>query len=348
MLYTGVAWSTTGFVVESVDGDGTAVAPATLYEPGRVTDLIGDLRRLGRHVVTVVDSTNGAIDGHLMIAGLRVYRADPWQLPERSGFGSASAGVLARTAQRDLRSLTRLRISRGTPTGRERQLADGIEASSEFVAELTAAGRCVRHGTRDGKRVALTFDGGPNPPYTGEILDVLDKHQAPATFFCVGLHAGAHTGELARMRERGHAIGNLTWSHPMLPDLTRAELAEQLDRTGKVLAETAGSPPHLFRPPYGSRTPTVMRWLTELGPTVVLSDVAPDDWTMPGAAAIADAVVDNTCPGSIIQLHDGGGDRSQTVAALGPIIGRLKARGYEFVLVDDLLAGDRAETFAGG
>jgi peptidoglycan/xylan/chitin deacetylase (PgdA/CDA1 family) len=259
-------------------------------------------------------------------------------LPERPVLGSVPAIALARAAQRDLSALTRLKRTAGTQTGREDELNDGIAASRAQEAALTAAGRCVSHGGRDRPEVALTFDDGPLPQYTRQVLDVLGRYEVKATFFCCGMHAAGHAGDIARISAQGHALGNHTWSHPFLPELSYRQLTEQIDRTQEAIAVASdGTAPALFRPPYGSRTPEVMGWLGETASTIVLWDVDPSDWAMPGADEIARIVLEAAQPGSIILLHDGGGDRSQTVAALPRIIEGLHERGYRFALVEDML-----------
>ncbi|WP_242903437.1 polysaccharide deacetylase family protein [Actinomadura terrae] len=344
MLYSGVSWGATGYEVEVVDRDGRQVAPPTRFGADRVDDMIGFLRDTGRahadtDMATVVDSTNGVLDGRMMAAGLTMYRADPPALPERPVFGSVPAGALARAAARDLSALARLERTSGTQTGREDVLRADIAASAERTAALTGAGRCLGHGDRSRREVALTFDDGPLPPYTGRVMDVLERYGVPATFFCVGINVEAGSEEVARMREQGHTVANHTWSHPFLPELTRSQLAAQIDRTNEAVAgASGGAAPTLFRPPYGSRTPQVLDWLEAMDPTVVLWDVEPDDWSMPGADEIARIVLDGTRPGSIILLHDGGGDRSQTVDSLSPIIEGLLADDYTFVSVEDMTA----------
>jgi peptidoglycan/xylan/chitin deacetylase (PgdA/CDA1 family) len=218
-----------------------------------------------------------------------------------------------------------------------------IADSAERTDELVEAGRCLFRGgpAADGaeKTIALTFDDGPNPPHTTRILDVLERYGVPATFFCVGLHVGAHREELARMAEAGHAVGNHTYSHPFLPDLSRREITVQLERTDAAIADAGARPTGLFRPPYGSRTPEILDWLAaDGGPArrVVLWDVEPYDWALPGAGAIAGRVLADAAPGSVVLLHDGGGDRSQTAEALPAIVEGLLARDYRFVLVDEL------------
>jgi peptidoglycan/xylan/chitin deacetylase (PgdA/CDA1 family) len=338
MLCAGISWHEGGYQLAVIGPDGHRVPAPGEYAPHRADELIAQLRGLGDPLTIVVESTNGTLDGRMMAAGLRVHRADPWLLPDRPLFGSVPAEELARRSLRDEHGLVRLEAHRGTQTGREGELAAWTAQSATAERDLTAAGRWFSHGGRGRREVALTFDDGPLPPYTGQILDILERYGVPATFFCVGINAGGSADHLVRMREQGHAIGNHTWSHPFLPELSRPQLAEQINRTAQAIAEASGGgTPRLFRPPYGSRTPEVMGWLAEFDATTVLWDVAPDDWALRPADAIAHDVLADVRPGSVVLLHDGGGDRSPTVASLPPIIEGLRKRGYEFVRVDDLL-----------
>jgi len=345
MQFAGIAWTGNGFELAVVDGTGAPAAAPAHFPAGSVAALLEALRAMDRPdqpLVCVVESTNGMVDGGLMAAGLRVHRADPWQLPDRPPFGSVDASTLARTAATRLPELTRLVLEEGSLTGRSADSARAARDSDAQLDALTTAGRCLAHGTRDAdeKVIALTFDDGPNPPYTGRILDVLERYGVPATFFCVGLHASAHTEELARMAEAGHGFGNHTYSHPFLPDLSARELAVQLERTDEAIAAGGGSTKRqMFRPPYGSRSPEVLNWLAGQadGPTVVLWDVDATDWAMPGADAITRSVLEQARPGSIALLHDGGGDRSQTAEALPAIVEGLLGEGYRFALVEEML-----------
>lgn len=338
MLYAAISWHRDGYRLAVVDLAGRRVPMQDDYPAHRAGELIADLRNLGEQLTAVVESTNGTLDGRMMAAGLRVCRADPWLLPDRPRFGSVPAEDLARASLRGAPALVRLEPHRGTQTGREPELEAQIVASEAALHDLTAAGRCLSHGGRGRSQVALTFDDGPLPPYTGQVLDVLERYGVPATFFCVGINAGAFAEDLARMRDQGHALGNHTWSHPFLPELTRPQVAEQIDRTAAAIADASGgAAPTLFRPPYGARTPRLLGWLAEFDATTVLWDVAPDDWALRTAPDIATSVLDEVRPGSIILLHDGGGDRSPTVASLPPIIEGLLERGFEFVRVDQML-----------
>jgi len=336
MLYAGISWTATGFEVAVVDRDGHRARPAVRFAADRSREIVSYLNGLGEPVATVVDSTNGMLDGGFMAAGLAMYRADPEFLPPRPGFGSVPAADLARAAWKDPASMVRLVLGSGSLTGRLDEHHAAMASSTEALAEMTAAGRSLEHGDRARPQIALTFDDGPNPPYTGRILDVLESYRVPATFFCVGLNAGARGEDLQRMAEQGHRIGNHTWSHPYLPDLSPTELADQLTRTGDAIEAAAGVAPTHFRPPYGSRTPAVLRSLTGLGARLALWDVDTEDWAMPGPEAIAETVLGQTKPGSVILMHDGGGDRSQTVAALPAILDGLLERGLEFVRFDEL------------
>jgi peptidoglycan/xylan/chitin deacetylase (PgdA/CDA1 family) len=346
MRVAGIAWTGRGFEVALADESGEPAAPLVRIPAGQVGALTEHLLTLDRSgdqpLVCVVESTNGMVDGGLMAAGLRVHRADPWHLPDRPAFGSVDAGTLARTGATRLPELPRLVLEEGSLTGRSADHASGIAASEAELAALTAAGQCLAHGDRErhGKTIALTFDDGPNPPYTGRILDVLERYGVPATFFCVGLHASAHTEELARMTEAGHGLANHTWSHPFLGDLSPQELVVQLERTDEAIATATGveGGRRKFRPPYGSRTPEILdRLAADDDTTVVLWDVDTEDWAMPGSDVITRNVLTQARPGSIALMHDGGGDRSQTAEALPAIIEGLLADDYRFALVDDLL-----------
>ncbi|BAJ27034.1 MULTISPECIES: polysaccharide deacetylase family protein [Kitasatospora] len=345
MRFTGVAWTGTGFEVALLDAAGRPAAE-TRFAAGRVGAVTAHLLELqraaaaaGEELVTVIDSTNGMLDGGLMAAGLAVYRADPWMLPPRPAFGSVPAAELARTAFRDPAAVVRLSIDTGTLGGRAEEMIASFKSGAAELEAMLHSGRCLWNNLgADKPVVALTFDDGPNPPYTNRILDVLDRYAVPATFFCVGLHALAHRAELDRMATAGHQLANHTWSHPYLPDLSRTELLDQLGRTDEAISLAVGDDPgpRMFRPPYGSQSPDVLRWIGESGATIALWNVEPSDWSMPGPDAITRTVLEHARPGAMILLHDGGGDRSQTVAALPGIIEGLVERGYGFARVDEL------------
>ncbi len=336
--FAGVCWDWSGYQLAVLDPEGRRHPSPAHYPAGRADELIEHLAHdVPRPCAVVIDSSCGVIDGRMMAAGLSVYRVDPAAGRAAWTGGYPSALELADAARLGLAGLTRLGRATGTQTGREAELEAGYQASAPALAELVRSGRCVEHGPRDRPYVALTFDDGPVPRYTEQILDVLAEFGARATFFCVGINVVAYQDCAARIVRDGHLLGNHTWSHPFLWELSRQQLSEQIVRTGEAIAELdGGAPPRYFRPPYGSRTSEVVTWLADSGLTTALWDVYPFDWTSPGAEVISDIVLRDARPGSVVLLHDGGGDRSETVAALPTIIRGLLDRGTALVRLDDL------------
>jgi peptidoglycan/xylan/chitin deacetylase (PgdA/CDA1 family) len=341
MQFAGIAWTADGYVVEVIDEAGRPLAPPESFGGGEISDLVAYLRELGgnsrRPAAIVVESTNGVLEGHLLAAGMDVYRADPPLLGEPAIFGSPAARSLAELARQNLGALAQLNIDEGFMRGRVSELQGGFELARPMITDLEQAGRCVSHGPRDRAQVALTFDDGPSPEFTHRVLDVLARYEVPATFFCIGLSANGLEQDVARIADQGHDLGNHTWSHPYLPDLSPSRLREQVGRTSDALARMTGEVPTLMRPPYGALTPEVLRWCSELDETIVMWDVDATDWAMPGPDAIARRVIDRSQPGSVVLLHDGGGDRSQTVQALPAIIEGCQERGLSFVTLPGLL-----------
>jgi peptidoglycan/xylan/chitin deacetylase (PgdA/CDA1 family) len=183
-------------------------------------------------------------------------------------------------------------------------------------------------------RVALTFDDGPWPGTTRAILGILRRMHVRATFFLVGSRAARAPALVRAIARGGHAIGNHSWSHPMHPAfrrLPRERLHAELARTNQAL-ERLGVEPALFRPPGGSVDGRVVAAALELGMRTVLWDVDPRDWA-DGArpAALAASVLRQVRPGSIVLLHDGGGDGWTTVRALPAIVRGIRAMGLRLV-----------------
>lgn len=188
-----------------------------------------------------------------------------------------------------------------------------------------------------GPSVALTFDDGPSPD-TAPLLGELEALRVPATFFLVGRQVPGSEPLLGRMLTDGDVIGNHTWDHVDV-DRAGADAAAQLERTNAAIAAaTGGYRPCLFRPPYGRSSPQLEALVHGLGMQTVLWSVDPRDWSQPGAAAIVRRVLSAARPGAIILLHDGGGPRRQTLAAVPAIVHGLRARGYRFLTVPALLA----------
>lgn len=172
-----------------------------------------------------------------------------------------------------------------------------------------------------GKTVYLTFDDGPSASWTPRVLEVLDRYDIRATFFMLGREADTEPGLVDQVRAAGHSVGNHSVSHAYLPKLSDSRLRHEV---------ADGVRSRCFRPPYGATTSRVRAAIARANMHQVLWDVDPRDWSRPGTPAIVSSVLTHVHDGSIVLLHDGGGDRSQTVAALPQIIEKLRARGYSF------------------
>lgn len=189
------------------------------------------------------------------------------------------------------------------------------------------------------KYVALTFDDGPGPD-TPAVLAALKKAGVPATFFVLGGNVQANPDTLRQVVASGNEVGVHTWDHKDLTRLKPAEQKAQIERTaGEILAAT-GVASRLFRAPYGSVNPQVLKQAENAKLLSVLWDVDTVDWTRPSTEQIVQTAVSQARPGSIILMHDGGGDRAATVAAVPKIIKELRAKGYDFATVGDLVISD--------
>ncbi|MFF0345150.1 polysaccharide deacetylase family protein [Kribbella sp. NPDC004875] len=172
-----------------------------------------------------------------------------------------------------------------------------------------------------GRVVYLTFDDGPDARWTPEVLAVLAKHGAHGTFFMLEQNASTHPELVQAVRAAGNSVGNHSISHPQLTKLSPAQLHRQVAN---------GIVSKCFRPPYGATNARVKAEIKRDGMQQVLWDVDTNDWKKPGSATIARRVLAGAHPGAIILMHDGGGNRAQTVAALDQALTGLAARGYGF------------------
>jgi peptidoglycan/xylan/chitin deacetylase (PgdA/CDA1 family) len=194
-------------------------------------------------------------------------------------------------------------------------------------------------GRRPGtKQLALTYDDGPNDPHTLHLLEVLAKHQVHATFFLVGRYVKQRPDIVRAIAQAGHAIGNHTFTHPLLTFKNRAEIRQELSDCNAALRDAIGQHSNLFRPPFGGRRPAVLRIAGELGLEPVMWNVTGYDWNAPPAKVIEKKVSNQIRGGNVILLHDGGhkqmgADRAQTVLATDGLIARHQAEGYQFVTV---------------
>ncbi len=219
-------------------------------------------------------------------------------------------------------------------TLRRRALAQnvGIDRVLAYTPFVTSGG--ARR-----KQIALTFDDGPGP-YTEGIVKSLRKAHAQATFFEVGfLEPYFHAGTRAVARA-GFVIGDHTERHAHLASLPKAAQRDQIDSQTEWMRKLGVPQPRLFRPPYGSFNETTMKLLKKRRMLMVLWSVDSEDYRMPGVATIVNRALAGAKPGGIILMHDGGGNRSQTAAAVPIIIKKLRKRGFDLVTVPQMMADD--------
>jgi peptidoglycan/xylan/chitin deacetylase (PgdA/CDA1 family) len=188
--------------------------------------------------------------------------------------------------------------------------------------------------TRTERAVALTFDDGPSPEYTPRILATLRRFRVQATFFVIGYLAQQFPALVRQEAKLGMVVGNHTYNHPEVPpfgQLPTPLIRDEVSLAANILTRI-GVRPRLFRPPGGSYSPAVVQAAATVGERVILWSVDPTDWT-PGISPkqIIRSVLSAVRPGSIVELHDGGGDRSATLAALPAIIRGIRARGLRLV-----------------
>jgi peptidoglycan-N-acetylglucosamine deacetylase len=180
------------------------------------------------------------------------------------------------------------------------------------------------------KVIALTIDDGPSPGYTPQILRLLERHRVTASFSMIGQSVAYYPGIARDVADAGHTIVNHTWNHANLTRLRSAQMRAEISRAADAIHAAAGARPVMFRAPYGAWSRATLEYCASEGLTPLDWSVDPRDWARPGSAAIIQNIMRNTRTGSIILEHDGGGDRSQTVAALEVVIPRLLDEGYRF------------------
>ena len=188
--------------------------------------------------------------------------------------------------------------------------------------------------------VALTFDDGPSPTYTPQILSILKQHDARATFFMLGCWAVKHKDLVSRVVAAGHEIGNHSWSHPDCTKLSSSGIASQLHRWENVVEPLTGKHARYFRPPYGASNGSVRATVGNLGYKIAMWTADTNDWRRPGADAIFNRACNGARDGAIILMHDGGGPRDQTVAAVKRLVPALQKKGYRLVTLSQLQGYD--------
>jgi peptidoglycan/xylan/chitin deacetylase (PgdA/CDA1 family) len=226
-------------------------------------------------------------------------------------------------------------------TGAGSLLAAQAAAEDAAITRTIARTPYVRVAGAQHREIALTFDDGPGP-YTPRVVAVLRRAGVPGTFFEVGVEEGYFHAGTSDAVAAGFPIGDHTETHAPMSQLSRkAQQAQLLQETSRI--GDYGAPfPRLFRPPYGLWNKTTLRLLKKYAMLMVLWTVDTNDYLEPGVSVIVRRAVSGARPGAIILMHDAGGNRSETVAALPKIISKLKARGYKLVTIPRLLADDPA------
>jgi peptidoglycan/xylan/chitin deacetylase (PgdA/CDA1 family) len=182
------------------------------------------------------------------------------------------------------------------------------------------------------RAIALTIDDGPSPLYTPQVLRVLEKYGVLATFSMVGENVSSYPAIAREVAAAGHTIINHTWSHARLTMLSAAGQRAQIAQATDAIHAATGVHPRMFRAPYGIWSRAALAYCVSEHLIPLDWSVDPRDWSRPGVSAIVRTITQTTRPGSIILEHDGGGDRSQTVAALKVVLPRLLGEGYHFTI----------------
>ena len=216
-----------------------------------------------------------------------------------------------------------------------------------YVNERTVADRGRKHYEEAGqiiwevktkeKVIALTFDDGPHPKYTAQVLDLLEKYEAKGTFFIVGENAEKNPEIVLRMYEDGHELANHTYTHPV--STSTFKIMKEIKQTNDTIYSITGFSPILFRPVEGHYTDAMVDEIVKDGFKIVMWSWHQDteDWKNPGVKKIVNTVLEGTKEGDVVLFHDGGGNRKQTVKALEKILPELQKKGYKFVTISDLL-----------
>jgi len=206
-------------------------------------------------------------------------------------------------------------------------------------------GYFINHGPRDKKKIALTFDDGPSQPCTEALIHAMGEMDVKGTFFCVGVNVRWHQDLLRRMHNDGHIIGNHSGWHSRKSGLKFGPDDGHISDAERAISDVIGVRTKLYRPPWGWMAPWEGRRLTELGYKVIGWDVYTLDWKWPepDGRAVGEDAISKTRPGSILLFHDANAgvkiwDKKETIRAIQHIVPKLRAQGYEFVTIPDLLS----------
>ncbi|TRV75734.1 polysaccharide deacetylase family protein [Streptomyces sp. 130] len=251
---------------------------------------------------------------------LRLVAADSAPSPARPAGPVAGAAGAPATAPRGRPLAYRLRPMTGQTPPRHRPAAPPVRTRP--FEQLTDIGHAM----------VLSFDDGPDPLHTPHILDTLREHDVRAMFFLCGEMANDNRDLVRRIFDEGHTVGNHSWTHPLVTELTRAGITDELGRTSDVIEEITGAAPLWYRAPYGAWNRDSFEIGAALGMEPMAWTVDTLDWTVPGTATIVRRVRQGAGPGAVVLSHDAGGDRSQSVAALRRYLPALLDDGYRLTV----------------
>lgn len=224
-----------------------------------------------------------------------------------------------------------------TPQAHKKHVAVALHKEQLIVKDPGSDVDCLKM-----RCIALTFDDGPNPITTPQILSILEQEQVHASFFVVGSRINGKTEIIQRMYEDGDEIGNHSWTHPDLTKLNPQQIQDQVNKTQQAIVATGVPAPTLFRPPYGAVNAQV---LANIPMTMMFWNEDPRDWAANTPGQVLAAVMSAAHPGGVIDMHD---IYHVTVGALPAIIDQLRAQQYNFVTVSQLLnltPGEQGEFF---
>ncbi len=268
---------------------------------------------------------------------MRHPRAHAWKIAATAAAGSATLAGLRTATGRPLRSAPTVAAA-GTGIA-----AGGLMAYEWLSPRSWLYGPVFWHARTSERAVALTFDDGPCHPYTGQLMEILDREGVRATFFQVGNNVKREPNLAAEVASR-HEVGNHTFDHPHLVWSRPGTVREQLLRGQEAIHDATGALPSLFRVPHGWYGPQVISAAGELGMRCVGWSVMAWDWDRPPADVIQSRILRGVAPGGVTLLHDGKdtdaypmADRSHTIAAVPGIVRSLKASGYVFLTLPELI-----------
>lgn len=228
-------------------------------------------------------------------------------------------------------------------TQQNRQYSSGnrlptpLNPGNNFSRDISGTSKVTwSRGSANSRYIALTFDDGPVASNTSRLLDILRQRNIKATFYVIGERVQNNQSLTRRITSEGHEIGNHTWTHGNLANMSDGQVRQELDRTRDAIVAATGTKPRTLRPPYGSLRQEQRSWIfREYGYPTVMWDVDPEDWKKPGSSVISNRILSATKNGSIILVHD---LHSASVDAVPATVDGLLRQGYKFVTVSQLIA----------